>query len=49
MLRITRPMAIVLCLSAGGSSVAGAAKAAELAPHRALYTLSLERGDSDSA
>ncbi len=31
-----------------GLSVAGSATAADLAPHRALYTLSLERNDSDS-
>jgi hypothetical protein len=53
LLRIARPMAVVAGLSAGGLSVgelliAGAATAAELAPHRALYTLSLERGDGDA-
>jgi EipB-like len=52
-LRIARPMAVVLGLSAGGLSsgglsLAGSAMAAELALHRALYTLSLERGDGDS-
>ena len=31
-----------------GLSVSGAATAADLAPHRALYTLSLERSESDS-
>ena len=53
MLRIAPPMAVILGLSAGGWSaggwsIAGSARAAELAPHRALYTLGLERSDGDS-
>jgi hypothetical protein len=53
LLRIARPMAVALGLSAGGLSagglsIAGSAEAAELVPHRALYTLSLERSDGDS-
>jgi hypothetical protein len=48
MLRIARSVAVVLGLSAGMVSIAGAAIAAELAPHRALYTLGLERSDGES-
>src|SRR4051794_30028455 len=43
MLRTARSMAVIL-----GLSLAGSATAAELAPHRALYTLSLERSDGES-
>lgn len=42
-LQTVRSMAVVL-----GLSVAGTAAAADLAPHRALYTLSLERSDGGS-
>ena len=41
--RTARSLAVFL-----GLSVAGSAAAADLAPHRALYTLSLERNESDS-
>ena len=47
-LRIVRPIAVVLGLGLSLSSVAGSATAADLAPHRALYTLSLERNDGGS-
>ncbi len=42
-LRTAQSLAVFL-----GLSVAGSATAADLAPHRALYTLSLERNESDS-
>lgn len=41
--RTARSLAVVL-----GLAVAGSAAAADLAPHRALYTLNLERSDPDS-
>src|SRR5215211_4840957 len=47
MLRMARPMAVILGMTEAGLS-AGSAMAAELATHRALYTLSLERGGGDS-
>jgi hypothetical protein len=47
-LRAARLMAVVVGLPVGGASIAGAATAADLAPHRALYSLSLERSESDS-
>ncbi|MGD9616792.1 MAG: cell envelope integrity EipB family protein [Alphaproteobacteria bacterium] len=41
-------MAVILGTIIPGLSVAGSATAADLAPHRALYTLSLERSDGGS-
>jgi EipB-like len=46
-LRTARLMTVVLGLGLSWS-VAGSATAADLAPHRALYTLSLERSDGES-
>jgi hypothetical protein len=46
-LRTARSMAVVLGLGFS-LSAAGSATAADLAPHRALYTLNLERGDGGS-
>ena len=41
--RAARPVAVVL-----GLAIAGSAAAADIAPHRALYTISLGRADPDS-
>lgn len=48
LLRIARPIAVVLGVSVGGLSATSTAMAADLASHRALYTLSLERSDGES-
>ena len=47
LLRTCRSLAVFLGLGLS-LSIAAAAAAADLAPHRALYTLSLERSDGDS-
>ncbi len=46
--RISRPLALAGMLSVAGLACTAAVRAADLAPHRALYTLSLERSDGGS-